>query len=155
MGKLTNDGSEEERKHYSWIYDPKHADGKPRPVLNNPEELARLHEVLDRHFGAWNEGGEARPRAQIARVALMPVTDVEPALPPGETITESEARELLKRAIDAAGGQRQLAQLHGQGHALISKAVAGKRKLGITVLAMIGLTPDQVVPDPAADGGEV
>lgn len=155
MGKLTNDVGGEEPEHYSWIYDPAQADGKPRPVLNTPEELARIHEVLDRHFGAWNAKGSAgggRKGAQIARVALLPIEITEPAIPEGETVTEGEAREMLKAAVAAAGGQRQLATKFGQGHALISKALAGKRKLGLTVLAMIGLRPDQVVPDPQVEG---
>lgn len=149
MGKLTNDVTGEAPEHYSWIYDPKQPDGKPRPVLNTPEELAKIHEVLDRHFGAWNRQAPEKKGAVIARVTLLPIEITDPAIPDGETVTETEARAMLKAAVDAAGGQRQLAAKFGQGNALVSKALSGNRKLGITVLAMIGLRPDQVIADAA------
>lgn len=155
MGKLTNEVGGDEPEHYSWIYDPKQADGKPRPVLNSAEDLARIHAVLDAHYGRWNEGGQGRAKSQIARVALLPPEIVKPALPPGEKMTAREARALLHKAVEAAGGVRPLAALHGQGHALISKALARKRKLGLSVLRIIGLTPDQVIPDPELPEDEV
>lgn len=156
LGKIYDDDQRKEgqepRRSDAWIFDPTQPDGKPRPVLNTPEELAKIHEVLDRHFGVWNEKAPDRKGATIARVALMPIEILEPAIPEGETVTESEAVEMLKAAVEEAGGQRQLAAKFGQGNALISKALGGKRKMGITVLAMIGLRPDQVVPDAQVKG---
>lgn len=157
MGKIYDDdqkkAGQEPRRSDAWIFDPTQPDGKPRPVLNTPEELAKIHEVLDRHFGKWNEEAPERKGATIARVALLPIEITEPAIPEGETVRESEARVMLAAAVEAAGGVRQLGAKFGQSsYALISKALGGKRKMGITVLAMIGLRPDQVVPDAQVEG---
>lgn len=117
------------------IFDPAQPDGKPRDPLNTPEELAALHEVLDRHFGS----------NRIARV-LLPVIEVtESSLEEGETVTTDVALEMLRSAVDMAGGVRKLAEEHSVSHALISKALAGKRKPSLQVLAIIGLKPDQVI----------
>ena len=54
-------------------------------------------------------------------------------------MTEQEVRERLQAAVDAAGGQRRFAELHGFSAAYVNDVLRGKRDLADRILATIGI----------------
>lgn len=54
-------------------------------------------------------------------------------------MTEQEARERLRAAIQAVGGQRRFAEAHGFSPAYVNDVLRGKRDLAERILAVIGI----------------
>lgn len=54
-------------------------------------------------------------------------------------MTEQEVIEMLKAAVDAAGGQRAFARLHGLSAGYVNDVLRGKRGLSDRILKTIGV----------------